>query len=157
VNDFLNGDSENVEWRLDIGLQRGGGGGGDDQAKLKEISCELEEAGDVKLGVIGSPKDILKYAVYVARDNAGKIIYVGMTSNPLRQGFEHAGRFSITVIEGMDKLSYMAARGAEQALISFHGLVNIQNKINSIGPKRECFDEAVEAGKALLKSIGWLP
>jgi predicted GIY-YIG superfamily endonuclease len=67
----------------------------------------------------------------------GKVTYVGITDNISRRTAEHSKntRF-IREIEGFENLTRSQARAIEQALIEKYGLANLDNKINSIAPKK---------------------
>ena len=52
-------------------------------------------------------------------------------------------------------LTRAGARGVEQAIIEQKGLGNLTNKINSIAKTNPMYQEAVQFGRQLLKSIGF--
>ncbi len=54
----------------------------------------------------------------------------------------------------LDDLSRKEARAVEQVLIERHGLVNLDNKINSIAKKNPIYDDAIKVGKEVLNKFG---
>lgn len=104
----------------------------------------------------GGPKTCV---VYVGRSLTGSISYVGITSNIARRQAQHGGRFSIAPIEGASGLSRGACRAVEEALMKRGGLKadsgGLENKIHSISPKSDDYQEAVEYGESLLKVAGF--
>jgi hypothetical protein len=67
---------------------------------------------------------------------------------------EHAGRFNIQAITGLENLTRADARAAEQMLIDYYGLGNLQNKINSIAVSRDIYLGAVQRGWYLIRQAG---
>ncbi|MGA9043135.1 MAG: RHS repeat-associated core domain-containing protein [Terriglobales bacterium] len=86
----------------------------------------------------------------------GETVYVGITNNLARRAAEHGEE--LTKIAG--GLTRGEARGVEQALINQHGLAKnggtLLNKINSVAPSNPIYKEAVQFGRQLLQSIGYL-
>lgn len=95
--------------------------------------------------------------VYTAVSN-GKVIYVGITNDFERRAGEHAGRFVIQRIPGLQNLSRLDARSVEQVLIKRYGLAknggSLQNLINSISPKNPGYQQAIQRGTQLLHDAG---
>jgi hypothetical protein len=86
----------------------------------------------------------------------GVTLYVGITGDFARRSYEHLSQrgWNVFPIEGLDDLTYLEARGVEQALIEYHGLANLINKINSISPSNPIYPEAVQQGVEILKALG---
>lgn len=86
-------------------------------------------------------------SVYMKTESA----YVGITNNLARREAEH-GEELVKVVGGLTRKQ---AKGVEQAIIEQKGLKNLTNMINSIAKNNPAYSEAVQFGRALLKSIGF--
>ena len=89
--------------------------------------------------------------VYQAFDAAGNVIYVGITSNPIRRAAQHASRFQIApLIQGLTRFE---AKAIEQRLINLNGLSKnggtLLNKINSIASSNPIYQAAINRAIAL--------
>ncbi len=96
-------------------------------------------------------------SAYLAKNAAGDVIYVGITTNFARRAaehFRHSG-LRIRTIPGLNKLSPADARAVEQALIGQHGLGRnggtLVNKINSISPRNPSYPRQLRRGLELLE------
>jgi hypothetical protein len=86
-------------------------------------------------------------SVYMKTETA----YVGITSRMAAREAEHGEKLT----EVVGGLTRAGARGVEQAIIEQKGLGNLTNKINSIAKTNPMYQEAVQFGRQLLKSIGF--
>ena len=78
--------------------------------------------------------------------------YTGITDNFKRRSIEHGGRHGIIEkLENTGNLTKNQSRCVEQAIIKNVGIDNLNNKINSINPKRDIYKEAVEWGEGWVK------
>jgi hypothetical protein len=77
--------------------------------------------------------------------------YVGITKNLAAREAQHGE----PLVKVVGDLTRKQARGVEQAIIENKGLANLTNKINSIAKTNPIYQEAVQFGKQLLKSIGF--
>lgn len=99
--------------------------------------------------------------VYQSIDEAGNVQYVGITNNLERRAAEHLGSKGIEIdaIPGLQNLSRADARAVEQVLIENYGLGKdggtLLNKINSIGESNPIYNQAVERGREILRTIGF--
>jgi hypothetical protein len=95
--------------------------------------------------------------VYRALDESGNVLYVGMTNDLKRRAAEQAADKGIDIeaIDGLENLSRYDARAAEQALIEYHGLPNLLNKINSIATSNPIYEGAIARGQQLLNQVGY--
>jgi filamentous hemagglutinin len=89
--------------------------------------------------------------VYQALDQAGNIIYVGITKNFATRQAQHASRFQIQpIIQGLTRSD---ARAIEQRLIETIGLGKnggtLLNKINSIAFSNPVYATAIQRAIAL--------
>jgi filamentous hemagglutinin len=89
--------------------------------------------------------------VYQALDQAGNVIYVGITKNFAARQARHASRFQIQpLIHGLTRAD---ARAIEQRLIDTIGLVKnggtLSNKINSIAQSNSIYASAIQRAIAL--------
>ena len=96
-------------------------------------------------------------AVYVAKSEAGEVIYVGITRDLQARAAAHLREKGIRIIplEGLGKLSPADARAVEQVLIEEFGLSNLLNKINSISAKNPIYSDAIRRGQDILRSVGF--
>jgi RHS repeat-associated protein len=117
------------------------GGLGEAGVALKAFS-ETAEAGKVLSSVAEE-----SVSVYQKVETA----YVGITNNLVRREAQHGEK----LVEVVGDLTRKQARGVEQAIIEHKGLTNLTNKINSIAKTNPIYQEAVQFGKQLLKSIGF--
>jgi hypothetical protein len=96
--------------------------------------------------------------VYRAFDEAGNVIYVGITKSFPRRYAEHLKTKGIEIIKLTGDLSGASARGVEQALINTYGLGKdggtLLNKINSIALSNPMYSSAVADGLQILKNLG---
>jgi RHS repeat-associated protein len=97
--------------------------------------------------------------VYISKNAAGEVQYVGITNDIARRAAEHLIKKGIRIRELMGNLSRYDARAIEQALIEIHGLSKsggtLINKINSIAKINPIYAKALQRGYDLLKSIGY--
>jgi hypothetical protein len=96
-------------------------------------------------------------AVYVAKSEAGEVIYVGISRDLQARAAAHLREKGIRIIplEGLGKLSPADARAVEQVLIEEFGLSNLLNKINSISAKNPIYSDAIRRGQDILRSVGF--
>jgi hypothetical protein len=96
-------------------------------------------------------------AVYVAKSEAGEVIYVGITRDLQARAAAHLREKGIRIVplEGLGKLSPADARAVEQVLIEEFGLSNLLNKINSISAKNPIYNDAIRRGQDILRSVGF--
>ena len=96
----------------------------------QEYADEHPESCDRTLGTVDLPMQIAgipkpsaaaAYVIYKGVDAAGKTQYIGMTMDFARRQAEHADRFTVQVIEGLQGLTYTTARALEQVLIETYG------------------------------------
>jgi RHS repeat-associated protein len=88
------------------------------------------------------------YVYYGVKD--GENVYVGITNNPAKRAYQHMDRFDkLTVMNEGKPLTRNQARAIEQA--SILNKPSFENKINSISPMRDYYNEAVEWGQKWLK------
>ncbi|MGD8456603.1 MAG: RHS repeat-associated core domain-containing protein [Anaerolineales bacterium] len=97
------------------------------------------------------------YTVYQYVEN-GVVRYIGMTKDFPRRAAEWMRAKGWTIEPITKGLTKLQARGTEQASIIKHGLEKyggtLLNKINSISPNNPIFEDAVDIGVNILKSIG---
>ena len=86
--------------------------------------------------------------VYYGITNNEKV-YVGITNNIERRSIEHQPRFDEIIAINNEALTRRQARAIEQAEIINNP--SFENKINSISPVRDYYDEAVEWGQKWLR------
>jgi RHS repeat-associated protein len=96
-------------------------------------------------------------AVYVARNEAGEVIYVGITDDLAARAASHLRQKGIRIapLEGLERLTRADARAVEQVLIKEIGLSNLLNKINSISSKNPIYNDAIQRGTVILRSVGF--
>lgn len=96
-------------------------------------------------------------AVYVARNKAGEVIYVGITDGLAARAASHLRQKGIRIapLEGLERLTRADARAVEQVLIEEIGLSNLLNKINSISSKNPIYNDAIQRGTVILRSVGF--
>ena len=94
------------------------------------------------------------YTVYRYSEN-GITRYIGITNNFSRRAYEHfvSRGWRIEVIEGLNFLPRIEARGAEQVLIETYGLNNLYNKINSIAWNNPVYKASTQLGRGLLEKL----
>lgn len=83
----------------------------------------------------------------------GNIDYVGISKNPSTRAAQHGERFHEVQTLTDTPLTRRQARAIEQALINKNP--QYSNKINSISPKRDWYNEAVEWGESWLGVHGF--
>ncbi len=88
-------------------------------------------------------------SVYMKAESA----YVGITKDLAAREAQH-GEQLVEVVGGLTR---QGARGVEQAIIEQKGLQNLTNKINSIAKTNTIYQDAVQFGRQLLRSIGFNP
>ncbi len=96
------------------------------------------------------------YVVYRLVEN-GVTRYIGITNDIFsrtEQHFVYRG-WLIEPIPGLENLSEFDARALEQALIEYFGLQNLYNQINSISPNNPIYQQAIQRGMEILRSIGF--
>jgi RHS repeat-associated protein len=105
-----------------------------------------------------------KNVVYVSRNAAGEVNYVGITNNLPRRIGEHARSvraLDIKAIPGLQNLSRADARAVEQILIERFGLARaggtLLNIRNSISPNNPIYNTAIQRGREIVGQIGGGP
>ena len=110
--------------------------------------------------------------VYHYMNTAGDTTYVGITKHPRLRAMQHAlshpitrPRDQMTVLNKDMALGKYEARGVEQHLIEKLGMQkptgattkvgNLENKINSMSPKHEFYDQATEVSQVLFRLSRW--
>jgi len=95
-------------------------------------------------------------AVYRYMEN-GTVRYIGVTNDFVRRAYEHgqARGWQIERIPGLESLSRFEARAVEQVLIEQYGLVNLNNRINSVSAINPIYPEAIRTGREILDTIGY--
>ncbi|OGF63733.1 MAG: hypothetical protein A2Y62_03415 [Candidatus Fischerbacteria bacterium RBG_13_37_8] len=97
------------------------------------------------------------HCVYRARDAEGITIYIGRTKDFARRSYEHAKRFKIEVIEGLESLTEEQAKWAEEALIVLHRLKKeggtLWNKIHGRSRLRPDYDDQLQKAQELIKNV----
>lgn len=86
----------------------------------------------------------------------GNEVYAGISKDVARREAQHGDKFDKLQQITDEPLTRRQARAIEQALIEGHPEFTA-NKINSISPDRDRYDDAVEWGNAWLKYNGYLP
>ncbi len=99
-------------------------------------------------------------AVYLSRDAAGDVNYVGITNNIERRAAEQLASKGIDInpIAGLENLSRADARSVEQVLIEENGGPGggqLLNKINSIARSNPNYGASIQRGCALLATVGF--
>jgi RHS repeat-associated protein len=95
--------------------------------------------------------------VYRAVDEAGKVIYIGITKAYKTRAAAHFAKKGIAIeaIDGLSGLSRADARAVEQTLIELHSLSKnggtLLNKINSIAATNPKYAQALARGSELLR------
>lgn len=81
--------------------------------------------------------------------------YVGITNNYDRRAAEYLKTKGINIEPLMQNLTGRSARAVEQVLIEYHGLSKNGdvNKISSISISNPVYEESLDSGLELLKSI----
>jgi RHS repeat-associated protein len=75
-------------------------------------------------------------------------VYTGITDNFDRRLVEHGGKNGDLIkLENTGNLTKNQSRCVEQAIIKNVGIEKLNNKINSINPKRDIYNEAVDWGE----------
>ncbi|MFH1947127.1 MAG: RHS repeat-associated core domain-containing protein [Candidatus Magasanikbacteria bacterium] len=96
--------------------------------------------------------------VYRYFDDAGNLIYTGITKSPkLRELAHRYGPHKLKdmkVISELGQITRNQARAVEQVLIESRGLGQLKNKINSIARDNPIYDVAKEFGENILKKTG---
>ncbi|MDQ8205894.1 RHS repeat-associated core domain-containing protein [Coraliomargarita sp. SDUM461003] len=90
-------------------------------------------------------------SVYLGLRN-GQPVYTGISKDIAKRQAQHGDRFVLQNITS-DPLTRRQARAIEQALINRNP--GFENKINSISPKRDWYQEAVNWGESWLQSNGF--
>jgi RHS repeat-associated protein len=99
--------------------------------------------------------------VYLSRDLAGNVQYVGITNDFDRRAAEHLAEKGIKIdpIYGLDGLSVSDAKAAEQVLIEQYGLNGyggqLMNKINSIAASNPSYASSISRGHELLEAANF--
>lgn len=97
--------------------------------------------------------------VYRALNEAGEVIYVGITNDIVRRAQEHLRTKGIEITKFLSGLSAYDARAVEHVLIEIHGLGKnggtLLNEINSIAKKNPICADALKRGKEILEKIGY--
>ena len=79
-------------------------------------------------------------------------VYAGITNDFERRIDQHGGiHGKLKKLENTGNLTRNQSRCVEQAIIKNTGIDNLNNKINSIDPKRDIYQEAVEWGEDWIK------
>ena len=125
-----------------------GGAGGGSSGGGGGLLVVAIEAGELLKGKATS--------VYVAiKDDVVK--YVGISYDVAKRAAQHTldkRGFGDIITITENQVTRNQARAIEQAIIN--NFENLENKINSISPRRDWYDEAVRWGENWLKSIGML-
>ena len=102
-----------------------------------------------------------KNVVYVSKNAAGEVNYVGITNNFPRRMAEHARSaraLRVEPVNGLQNLSRADAKAVEQVLIERYGLPKtggtLLNVINSISPNNPIYNGAIQRGREILGQIG---
>ena len=82
----------------------------------------------------------------------GEPVYVGITKNVSTRQAQHGSRFDYLSEITESPLTRREARAIEQAMIERHP--EFQNKINSINPKRDWYNDAINWGNKWLENHG---
>jgi RHS repeat-associated protein len=121
---------------------------------LVDASIFIPGIGEFRLlAEAGESVEVANVVVYVAR-RGGKVIYVGITNNLERRAAQHAGRFAIDAVPGLEGLTRLEARAFEQQLIDRYGLNNLLNKINSIARSNDVYDRALDFAASVFEALG---
>lgn len=96
------------------------------------------------------------YFVYQGTRSGGKL-YIGITRNWAARSAWHWAARGRTITPIASGLTYQEARGAEQLLIDYHGLGNLDNLINSISFSNPNFQSYVTQGLYALQGQGAAP
>jgi predicted GIY-YIG superfamily endonuclease len=95
--------------------------------------------------------------VYRAFDEAGNVIYVGITKAFSRRKAEHLREKGIEIVKLIDGLTRDAARGIEQKLIEIHKFKKDEgtliNLINSIATSNAKYKDLTEQRLKALKEL----
>jgi len=142
-----------------------------EEAALAAGEAVLEEAavtaGEAVLDVghesifLAAEEQSASHLVYRSVTREGVVQYVGRTSNFAQRAAAHwrERRLIIERIPGLENLTLEEARAVEQALIERHGLArssgSLLNKINSIAQSNPLFDDAIQRGLEILRSVGY--
>lgn len=100
-------------------------------------------------------------SVYQSIGSDGSVQYIGITNNIGRRAAQHMNQKGIVIEElpGLTDLSRADAKSVEQVLIEKYGLNknggSLSNKINSISPNNDIYEESIARGKELLKEAGY--
>ncbi|MDO3624453.1 hypothetical protein Q3O98_25630 [Ralstonia pseudosolanacearum] len=81
----------------------------------------------------------------------GEAAYVGITNNLTRRTADWASKYEVNPLTSC-KVTKDQARGIEQAIINRNP--GFDNKINSISPKRDWYQDAVSWGEQWLREHG---
>lgn len=98
--------------------------------------------------------------VYQAVDEAGRVIYVGITNNLTTRAAQQLATKGIRIsqIRGLTDLTRSDARAVEQVLIETYGRSagggSLMNKINSISKNNPIYEQSIARGKVLLQESG---
>jgi hypothetical protein len=99
--------------------------------------------------------------VYRSLNEAGDVIYVGITNNFARRAAAHLQSRGLQIVPLLKGLSRSDARAVEQVLIEIHQLGarggTLLNKINAIAKTNPTFADQLRRGLQLLQSIGYRP
>ncbi len=79
-------------------------------------------------------------------------VYTGITNDFDRRFIEHGIKNGyLKKLESTGNLTKNQSRSVEQAIIKNVGINNLNNRINSINPKRDIYEEAVAWGEDWIK------
>ena len=129
-------------------------GGTTTRVNASAVTAEIETAAATK-GALQPGAT----TAYVARNESGEVIYVGITDNFVVRATTHTRErgLSIQAIDGLTGIARTEARAIEQALIERFGLGSqggtLLNKINSIATSNSKYVDAIARGRELLQNI----
>jgi len=132
--------------------------------KLEELAkvAKIAKIGEVSADILKAVRNGTKFDTFVYRAvEAGKVVYVGITSRWARRAAAHLREKGIKIVPLLKGLSRSDARAVEQVLIEIYELGKdggtLLNKINSIAKRNKEYGAALRRGLELLESIGYKP
>lgn len=97
--------------------------------------------------------------VYQSINALGDVQYVGITNSFARRQAQHAARFVIQRVPGLQNLTRAEAPAVEQVLIEKFGLAKnggtLLNQINSIASTNPIYANSLKVGAQILKNVGY--
>jgi hypothetical protein len=133
---------------------------------LEAISgSSLADAGAVAAGEIAAGEELAQVASSTVANNGPYTVYQGIRNGKLYIGITRSyaaraaahGLIGRTIAPLVEGLTYQEARGAEQLLIDYYGLGNLENIINSIAFTNPNFANYVTQGLEVLQRAGQSP